>query len=309
MPTTIPSNRPDGDPPAHDPTARPAGACAGLAMPHVEGVEHRYTQVDGLRLHYAEAGQGDPLVLLHGWPEHWWSWRYLIGPLSERYRVICPDIRGLGWSEGGRNYSLARLARDVVELMDTLGIQRAGLIGHDWGNVAGYRACLNWPDRFTQYIALGGVHPWSASGSAPRVFLRPWHVYLLAFAAELGMARLRIPEHCLRSWRHRGQFTTDELTTYASAIHRPVSVDATRRFDRNIVLHEIAHFARHYRLMHLRVSTLHLNGEHDPLTRGLSDSYSDYADDMRLEHVPACGHFIAEERPDWLLNRLENFLA
>ncbi|MEA2373770.1 MAG: hypothetical protein QOD53_233, partial [Thermoleophilaceae bacterium] len=63
-----------------------------LAMPHVEGVEHRYADVDGLRMHYAEAGDpsAEALVLQHGWPQNWWIWRELIGPLSERFHVIAP---------------------------------------------------------------------------------------------------------------------------------------------------------------------------------------------------------------------------
>ncbi|WP_433732646.1 alpha/beta fold hydrolase [Nocardia sp. CA-129566] len=79
-----------------------------------------------MRIHYAEAGTGEPLILLHGWPQHWWEWRQVIAPLARRYRVICPDIRGLGWSEGsGGGYTFERLARDLVELMDQLGVRRA----------------------------------------------------------------------------------------------------------------------------------------------------------------------------------------
>ena len=68
-------------------------------MPHVEGVEHRFVDVNGLRMHVAEAGEGEPLVMLHGWPQHWYEWRHLIRPLAETRRVICPDLRGLGWTD------------------------------------------------------------------------------------------------------------------------------------------------------------------------------------------------------------------
>src|SRR5919112_407695 len=81
-----------------------------LPMPHIGRVSHDFHVVDGVRFHVAEAGEGEPLVLLHGWPQHWWSWRELIGPLAERYRVICPDIRGMGWSDAPRGgYDLRRL--------------------------------------------------------------------------------------------------------------------------------------------------------------------------------------------------------
>jgi pimeloyl-ACP methyl ester carboxylesterase len=274
-------------------------------MPEVAGVRHEYRQIDGLRIHYAEAGDGDPLILLHGWPQHWWAWRELITPLSERYRVICPDVRGMGWSEGsGGGYTWERLARDVIELMDQLGIQRARLIGHDWGLVTGYRACFNWPDRFEHFTALGGIHLWSLDGGPLRLWLAPWHIYLIALLGRTATTRLGITERCLHAWRHTGRFTPEETELYMRNMRRTDAETATVRFDRNVVLRELPHFARHYRAIRQRVPTLHLNGEHDPLTIGVPETYRDYADDMRLELVPDCGHFIAEERPDWLLERL-----
>src|SRR5437899_7287641 len=110
-----------------------------VAMPRLDGVEHHFVEVHGLRIHYAAAGRGEPLVLLHGWPQHWWSWHHIVGPLSESYRVICPDIRGLGWSEGspGR-YRVDDLADDLLGLLDVLDIERAALVGHDWGSFIGY---------------------------------------------------------------------------------------------------------------------------------------------------------------------------
>ncbi len=67
--------------------------------PEIDGVTHRYVDVPGVRLHVAEAGEGPPILLLHGWPQHWWVWRKVIPALAENHRVICPDLRGFGWSE------------------------------------------------------------------------------------------------------------------------------------------------------------------------------------------------------------------
>jgi pimeloyl-ACP methyl ester carboxylesterase len=281
-------------------------------MPHVDGVEHRVVVVDGLRLHYAEAGAGDPLVLLHGWPQHWWCWRDTIGPLAARYRVICPDTRGQGWSEGSatgyRGYRLHRLAADLAGLLDALGIERVRLVGHDWGAAIGYRACLNWPERFERYVALAGVTPWAASGAPLLLWLRPWHIYALAVLGPRATTRLGLPEHALRAWRHVGRFTPDETQTYLGPLRRPASAGATHAYYRSVVFHEIPHFLRHYRSIRLHVPTLHLNGEQDPLTRGVSDSYRRYAEHMQLELIPGCGHFMPEERPAWLLERLLPFL-
>src|SRR3712207_1529867 len=109
-------------------TAEPAEAVIDLPMPIVDRGEHHFATIDGLRVHWAEAGEGQPLVLLHGWPQHWYAGRAVIPRLSEDYRVICPDFRGLGWSEGPRRgYSLRRLAADVVALLAHLGLERVRL--------------------------------------------------------------------------------------------------------------------------------------------------------------------------------------
>src|SRR6059058_6686702 len=99
-------------------------------FPAVEGVEvtHRYVDIGGLRMHVAEAGEGEPLVMLHGWPQHWYLWRHQIPELSKRYRVICPDLRGFGWSDApaGR-YEKETLAADLIALLDALGLERVRL--------------------------------------------------------------------------------------------------------------------------------------------------------------------------------------
>jgi pimeloyl-ACP methyl ester carboxylesterase len=285
-----------------------APSLRGLPIPHVDGVEHRFVSARGVRVHYAEAGEGEPIVLVHGWPQHWWCWRELIGPLAESYRVICPDIRGIGWSEGSpRGYKLDELAADVLGLADALGLERFRLVGHDWGAALGYRAALYWPRRIQQFVPLGGVTPWSADGAPLNLWLRPWHIYV--YACFGSRSHFRIAPRVLRSWRHLGDFTPEEARTYLDPLRRPASVNATVRFDRNIVFYELPRGVRHHRHWRLRVPTLHLNGEQDPLTEGVPHSYRRYADEMRLEEIPNCGHFIAEEAPQELLDRLTEFLA
>ncbi|WP_435592373.1 alpha/beta fold hydrolase [Nocardia sp. bgisy118] len=273
-------------------------------------VQHRFVQIDGLRIHYAEAGAGEPLILLHGWPQHWWEWRHLLGPLAQRYRVICPDLRGLGWSEGrARGYTFERLARDLIDLMDHLKVRRARIVGRDWGLVVGYRACLNWPDRFEQFVAMAGVHPWTADGIRPAVFLRPWHVYLLASRGNSRRLQDWLTKRSLHAWRHRGRFGADEIEVYQQRMRTPAAYTATAEFNRNVVLHEVPHFLQHYRLLRLQVPTLHLNGAQDPLSEGIPHSYRDYTDAMRLETIPDCGHFAPEEQPEWLTTRLLTFFG
>lgn len=281
-----------------------------LPMPHAPGVEHRHEIVDGVRLHYAEAGAGDPLVLLHGWPQHWWCWRELIPGLAERFRVIAPDFRGMGWSDAPRGgYERGRLTRDLFGLMDRLGLERIRLAGHDWGLATGYQACLERPERIERFVPMAGVHPWSADGRSVRLFARPWHIYALATpAGRFATKRLGLPEFALRDWRRRGRFTSEEVEVYTSPLRLPLRANATGQRYRKLVVSDIPWFVRNHADLRLRVPTLHLNGELDPLTRAMPSSWRRYADDMRVEHVPGAGHFIAEERPGYVLERMLDFL-
>ncbi len=277
-------------------------------MPQVEGVEHRFVAVNGARLHYAAAGRGDPVVLLHGWPQHWWAWREVIPALASKHRVICPDVRGFGWSEGGPDYGLEQLAADLVGLLDVLGIERARFVGQGWGSEIGYQACLNWPSRFSHYVPVGGVTPWSSGVAAARLYLRSWHIYALGLLGTYATTRLGVPEKALRTWRHAGRFTAAEERTYLEPLRRPVSADATRRLYRHVLLHELPHYTRSSRAAPLQVPTLHIHGQQDPLAGGALHSPRRGAADTRFEVIPGCGHFVAEERPSELLDRVSGFL-
>ena len=131
------------------------------APPSLPGVRHHYVDAGGLLTHVAEAGAGEPLVMLHGWPQHWYCWRGLMPALSQRWRVICPDLRGFGWTEappGG--YEKEQLATDVLALLDAMGVESFHLVGHDWGGFVAFLMALREPERIRGLLALAIVHPW-----------------------------------------------------------------------------------------------------------------------------------------------------
>ena len=131
------------------------------AIPERPGVEHRFVEAGGLRVHVAEAGSGDPVVLQHGWPQHWLLWRKLIPALAESYRVICPDLRGLGWTDAPpTGYEKEQLASDLLALVDALGYERVRVVGHDWGGFVAFLAALRAPERFERFCCLGSPTPW-----------------------------------------------------------------------------------------------------------------------------------------------------
>ena len=115
-------------------------------LPHLEGVTHRWVDLPGLRMHVAEAGVGEPVLLLHGFPQHWWEWRHVMGPLAARHHVIAPDLRGAGWTrttEG--DLDPVQLVDDVLALLDALGLDSVDLVAHDYSAFTAYRLCLRPP--------------------------------------------------------------------------------------------------------------------------------------------------------------------
>ena len=274
-------------------------------------LEHRHVTANGVRLHVVEAGAGEPVLLLHGWPQHWWMWRELIGPLAERYRVVCPDLRGLGWSEAPRRgYTRGAMTRDILALLDTLGLERVRIVATDWGLLLAYWLALFWPWRVEQLVALGGPHIWAVSGTPPTAYLRFWHFSVLASPFGALAVRAGLARHALKSWRHHGEFRPDELATYLERTTRPESARATARRYRRIVA-DFLFFARYSRDLGLAVPTLSLVPEHDKFANASPPNRytAENAVDFRYELIPNCGHFPAEEQPEVVLERILWFFS
>jgi pimeloyl-ACP methyl ester carboxylesterase len=285
-----------------------------IPMPELAGVEHHFVTVRGAKLHYAEAGEGPPLVLQHGWPQHWYSWRDLIGPLAENHRVICPDLRGLGWSEGTPSgYEKPELAKDLVGLLDALDLPQVGLIGHDWGGFVGFITCLDHPERIRKFMALSIPHLWPPDEKPdPRRLLRLWYQAVIAapVVGPLAIGRAHFTRAILQKARAAGSFHRAELDSYEETLSRPDGLHASQQIYRTFLLRELVPLARgDYRQRRLTVPTRLLIGSRDQIGEGVSDSFKPYADDMELEWVEGAGHFLPEEKPDEVLARARDFFG
>jgi pimeloyl-ACP methyl ester carboxylesterase len=286
-------------------------------LPELAGVEHRFVDAGGLRLHIAEAGAGDPVVMLHGWPEHWWCWRHLIPGLAERYRVICPDLRGFGWSDAPpRGYEKEQFAADIAELLDRLDLRGVRLVGHDWGGVAGFILCVRRPDLVRQYLALNTSHLWP---HFDRGGLRNLHRFLYQWVIAApgvgnGAVRLlgRLPGD--RSYRVTGRSSTwspEDTRIMLDQFREPERAWASVQTYRTFLLREFGPLLRgRYRSLRLEVPTFWLHGVKDPVIRPeMLAGYEPYADELEIELVEDCGHFIAEERPELVLERALQFFG
>src|SRR6266446_7493014 len=121
-------------------------------------VTHRTIETNGISMHLAEAGAGPLVVLCHGFPESWYSWRHQLAAFAEAgFHAVAPDMRGYGQTDRPEEidqYTLLHLVGDIVGLLDALGAEQAVIVGHDWGAPVGWHAALLRPDRFRAVIGL-----------------------------------------------------------------------------------------------------------------------------------------------------------
>jgi pimeloyl-ACP methyl ester carboxylesterase len=124
----------------------------------MRGLTHRFIETNGIRMHVAEQGDGPLVLLCHGFPELWYSWRHQLSALAEAgFHAVAPDMRGYGQTdrpEAIDQYTLLYLVGDMVGLLDALGQETAVIAGHDWGAPVAWHAALLRPDRFNAVIGL-----------------------------------------------------------------------------------------------------------------------------------------------------------
>jgi pimeloyl-ACP methyl ester carboxylesterase len=286
-------------------------------FPNVPGVEHRFVDAAGLRVHVATAGDpaAEPLVMLHGWPQHWFMWRGVIPLLAPHFRLYMPDLRGHGWTGAPPGPMLKeQLATDLLHTLDALGIERARLMGHDWGGWTGYLAALRTPERIERMVTLNIVPPWSLRPH-PRRLLSTWR---LAYQWAFGMPGLG-------PWLHRdGRFIARALTLHDAEAFSDLEVEAFvarwrdparaaagSRLYRTFVARETPALIRgRYRRQRSTVPTLLIHGERDlVMPPWMLDGLEDLADDFRVLRVPGVGHFIADARPRLVAERALEFFA
>jgi pimeloyl-ACP methyl ester carboxylesterase len=174
----------------------------------VASVTERRLHANGLTFNVAEAGSGPPVLLLHGFPDCWRLWRHQVPALAEAgYRVLAPDLRGFGETdkpEKVEDYRMRTLVGDVVGLLDALGVDRAAVVGHDWGAALAWMVATFAPDRVSRLVAVSIGHPVSFAGEDLDQKQRSWYMLWFQFP---GVAERVLPEHdwaVFRRWAWNG---------------------------------------------------------------------------------------------------------
>jgi pimeloyl-ACP methyl ester carboxylesterase len=276
-----------------------------MDLPQLDGVTHRTVEARGLRFHVAEAGAGEPIVLLHGWPQHWWAWRHLVALLAPHARLVMIDLRGFGWSEappGG--YDKQTMADDVLAVLDALGLQRVRLIGHDWGAWIGFLACAAAPGRFEAFLALGSPRP---AGRPPARHLR--HVWRFAYQVVLAspalgrrlIANERFMARVIAAGAVRREaWAPEDVRAFTAVLAEPARARASVRLYRTFLAREGGRTSGGRLPMPTRIMV----GAGDPaIPPFLLEGAERGADDLAVEIVPDCGHFVPEEQPELVAQR------
>ena len=278
-------------------------------------ITHHFFDSKDVVTHYVRAGSGEPVVLLHGWPQSWYAWRKIIPALAQRYTVIAPDLRGLGDSSRPLDgYDKRTIAEDIWKLMgEHLGFARYFLVGHDWGGPVAFALAAAHPEAVRRLVMLDAAVPGDGSGTFSQ-HGRRWHH---AFHQTLDLPESLIAgrEDIYFGWfyRHYGYrpdaISPEDVLEYLRTYRQPGALRAGfayyRALDRDVV-HNQAVCAR----MKLPMPVLALGGG-QAFGRGSEtlESLQRVAVDVRGGVVDDCGHWMVEEQPETIANALLEFFA
>jgi pimeloyl-ACP methyl ester carboxylesterase len=276
--------------------------------PELPGVEHRDVTVRRVRWHVAVAGDpGAPaVVLLHGWPQHFYAWRHVIDRLKGDFRVYAPDLRGFGWSDApdGR-YSKNGLACDVEDLLDVLEIDTCTLAGHDWGGFVAWLTALRAPQRVSRLATFNIIHPWARlPPPTPLTLLKSSYQWVLA-TPYLGEAVQRVGGQLVGTALSRGagagfEWDDEAVELYAGAFSRAPHARAASALYRTFLIRELPGLAAgRYENRRLDVPGVAATGDGDPLiSEERLAGAGDHAPNVTTHVIAGAGHWTPEERPD-----------
>ncbi|XYI03850.1 alpha/beta fold hydrolase [Sorangium sp. So ce1128] len=283
-------------------------------------LSHRFTERGGVRLHYVEAGEGPLVVLLHGFPELWYSWRHQIPALVEAgYRVIAPDMRGYNLSDkpaGVAAYAIDELTADVAALIQqAAGAERAAaVVGHDWGAGVAWAFAMRYPALLERLAILNGPHPARllAGFRTARQLRKSWYMFffqlpklpeLLAQRNDYALFRASVQEDP----RRPGAVTDEDLARYLEAWSRPGALTATINYYRALFrpssLRDVGKPPR------IDTPVLVIWGEHDRyLGAELATPDPELVPNARVARIPDASHFVHYDRPERVNQLLLEFL-
>ena len=282
------------------------------------GWTHQEAQVNGIRLHYVEAGEGPLVVLLHGFPEFWYEWRHQIPALAAAgFRVIAPDLRGYNRSAkpaGIGSYRLEELVRDVAGLVRHVGAERATVAGHDWGGLIAWYLGMLRPEILDRLIILNAPHPaaFARELRSPAQLLRssyalffqlPWLPEAILRAGDFALIERIFRTQPIR----RGAYSEQDIQRYKDALAEPGSLTAAVNYYRAALRRSLGNAKRD--VSRIDLPTLLIWGEQDRyLNRRLTRGLEEWVPAIRVERIPDASHWVPVDAPDQVNRLMIEFL-
>jgi len=255
----------------------------------VAAIRHRFVETNGIRMHVAEAGDGPLVVLCHGFPESWYSWRHQLHALADAgFHAAAPDQRGYGRTdrpEDAGQYTLLHLVGDIVGLVDALGAETAVIAGHDWGAPIAWNSALLRPDRFRAVVGLSGTY-------APRKMKTAGFLDGMEDPADLP------------PW-----LAPEDIDVYAREYER---TGFTGGLNWNRCMDRTWELMAPFRGAKVRVPALFIGGDRDgggAIGRAAYEQLEQHLPNLRKKVLlPGVGHWTQQEAPDAVNRELIEFL-
>jgi pimeloyl-ACP methyl ester carboxylesterase len=287
----------------------------------VTSIKHGTLAVNGIKLHFAEQGSGEPMLFLHGFPEYWAAWRSVMGYIGDRFRAIAIDTRGVNRSEGASQiggYAIGELVEDVRQTIAALGYERVTLVGHDWGGFIAWEVAIQHPDIVERLVIINTAHngvfdQLLRQGGAQATASK----YMLAFRSSRGEElvsrndfaafRREILEPGLSS----GEMNADQAEEYLAIWRTPESLTAGLNYYRanksgppNGDDSEPRNIAETV----VKAPTLVIWGDKDVyFTPDNVDLMRDVVPDLIVRRFPDSDHWIVHQRPKDVADLIMSF--
>jgi epoxide hydrolase 4 len=287
-------------------------------MATTETWQHRYIIANGIRMHYVVQGEGPLIVLLHGFPEFWYSWRHQIPFLAEHgYCVVAPDLRGYNDSDKPRTgYSVSNLLRDIVGLIKGLGYEKASIVGHDWGGALAWVFAMRYAQMTERLIVLNAPHPMAFIRDL-RTFKqlrKSWYMFFfqLPWLPEFILSRDHagaIAQMLTSTALQKSAFPPEVLERYRIAMSRPGTLTAALNYYRAMFRRPLSTARLSTGDVRIAAATLLIWGVHDvALDINLTKDLEQWVPDIRVRLVPDSGHWVQQEKPELVNEMMLEFL-
>lgn len=279
-------------------------------------LRHEYITTNNIKLHYVTQGNGPLMLMLHGFPEFWYSWRYQIPEFARDYQVVAVDLRGYNDSDKPQDksaYVMDEFIQDIKGVIKGLGYEKCVLVAHDWGGAIAWNFAYSCPEMLEKLIVLNIPHPAKLFRGLRtwKQLKKSWYVFFfqLPFLPELYLRASNyqvIEKIFVEMAIDKTAFTSEDIEAYKQAAAKPGALTAMVNYYRNVLDSK----SRDRGWDILSVPTLMIWGEEDTaLGKELTYGTEAYVRDFQIKYIPSCSHWVQQEQPTLVNQYMREFLG